>query len=131
MRDSLAAAVLTAAMLAPAAAAAPSAAASTTGMTTGSAGTLYVDNELSNTVTPISIATGTGGKPIKAGNTPTTMQITPDGKTLYVVDSSRPAGMVTPIATATNKPGKPIRTGNTPSSIVCAPTVCRSSSTTG
>ena len=37
------------------------------------------------------------------------MEITPDGKTVYVVDSGGPGGTVTPISTATNKPGKPIK----------------------
>jgi hypothetical protein len=47
------------------------------------------------------------------------------------VDSGGASGAVTPISTATNTPGKLIKTGNTPWSIVCAPAVCRSSSTAG
>jgi DNA-binding beta-propeller fold protein YncE len=114
-----------------AAAAVPGAAAATTGPVAGSAATLYVDNQISGTVTPISVATKTPGKAIKAGSGPTNMEITPNGKTVYVVDSGARVGTVTPISTATSTPGKPIKTGNTPWSIVCAPTVCRSSSTAG
>jgi YVTN family beta-propeller protein len=56
--------------------------------------------------------------------------MSPDGKTLYVANATK-VGTVTPISTATSTPGKPIKVGANPWSIVCAPTVCRSSSTTG
>lgn len=56
-------------------------------------------------VTPIATATNTVGKPIKVGCGPTSIAITPDGKTVYVGSQS---GTVTPIATATGQPGKPI-----------------------
>jgi DNA-binding beta-propeller fold protein YncE len=64
---------------------------------------------LSGTVTPISTATDTPGKPIPvsgAGSvTIGTLALTPDGKTAYVDQS----GTITPIDTATNTPGQPIR----------------------
>ena len=66
----------------------------------------YVVNEGSNTVTPISTATNTAGKPIKVGQGPRAIAITPNGKTAYVVNYG--SSSVTPISTATNTPGKPI-----------------------
>ena len=83
MRNYVTAAVLAVSVLTLA----PAARATASGTGAGSAGTLYVDNQISGTLTPISIATNTAGMPIK--------------------------------------------TGNSPWSIVCAPTVCRSSSTAG
>jgi YVTN family beta-propeller protein len=80
-------------------------------------------------VTPIAIATRRPGKAIRTGGAPSAIAITTTGKRLYVANQI--PGTVTPIATATNKPGKPIKVGSGPWSIVCAPTVCRSSSTTG
>jgi DNA-binding beta-propeller fold protein YncE len=82
----------------------------------------------SGAVTPISTATNTPGKPIRVGGSPYGAAITPDGKALYAASTP---GVVIPISTATNTPGKLIKTGNTPWSIVCAPAVCRSSSTAG
>ena len=173
MRNYVTGALLVVSALTLAAEAMPAVGAAAIATVAGSAATLYVDNQISGTVTPISIATNTPGKPIKAGSGPTTMEITPNGKMIYAVDSGpllgtvtpistaanapgKPikvgkgaygaaitpdgktlyvvndfAGTVTPITTATNTPGKPIKTGNTPWSIVCAPTVCRSSSTAG
>ena len=69
--------------------------------------TLYVasDDEGSpGTVTPISTATNTAGKPIHVGAS-VEIAITPDGKTLYGAALHK----VVPISTATNTPGKPIR----------------------
>src|SRR5580704_10740984 len=106
MRTYLTAAALIALALAPVVAAVPGAAATATRTAAGSAPTLYVDNQISGTVTPISIATNTPGKAIKAGSAPTNMEITPNGKTVYVIDSGGPFGTVTPISTATNTPGK-------------------------
>jgi len=40
------------------------------------------------------------GKPIRVGNYPTAMAMTPDGRTLYIANSS--SHTVTPISTATN-----------------------------
>jgi DNA-binding beta-propeller fold protein YncE len=63
-------------------------------------------------VTPISTATKTAGKPIKIVHQrdqgTEQVVITPDGKTVYVLDYS---GAVTPISTVTDTPGKPIELG--------------------
>jgi YVTN family beta-propeller protein len=78
----------------------------------------YVVNEGSNTVTPISTATNTAGKPIKVGQGPSAIAITPNGKTAYVVNGAQ---SVTPISTATNTPGKPITVGGIPLSVAITP----------
>ena len=59
------------------------------------------------TVTPISTAANTAGRPIEVGQSAFSAAITPNGKTVYVVMSL--AGSVTPISTATSKPGKAIK----------------------
>ena len=66
----------------------------------------------SDTVTPITTATNTPGKPIKVGDGPGGITITPDGKTVYVANFE--SGTVTPITAATNTPGKPIKVGSGP-----------------
>src|SRR4029077_19326730 len=85
--------------------------------------TAYVTNYESNTVTPITTATNTAGKPIKVGSRPSGIAITPDGKTAYVVDGvDHPGwGTVTPITTATNTAGKLIRVGGSPQTIAMTP----------
>ena len=77
--------------------------------------TVYVCND-AGTITPITIATNTAGKPISVGRNPPGFDpgwiyiaITPDGKTAYVANTA--AGTVIPIATATNTAGKPIKVG--------------------
>ena len=63
-----------------------------------------------STIRPVSLATGTVGKPIlraPRASTPWIMPaITPDGRTIYVLYLR--AGTVTPISTATNTPSTPI-----------------------
>ncbi len=59
---------------------------------------------------PFSTATDTPGKPIKVGKGITTIAITRDGKTAYVV--SYASGKVTPINTGTNTAGMPIKVKN-------------------
>jgi DNA-binding beta-propeller fold protein YncE len=73
-----------------------------------------------DTVTPISTATDTAGKPIKVGPFPSLIAITSNGKTAYVTGPGDVGGgdTVTPITTATNTPGKPIRVGRAPDAIV-------------
>jgi DNA-binding beta-propeller fold protein YncE len=79
-----------------------------TAYVTSQNGCRVTDHRCTYTVTPISTATGTPGKPIPVGFGPDTFTpeivITPDGKTAYVTTGSG----VTPISTATNTPGKPI-----------------------
>ena len=53
-----------------------------------------------------------GGKPIPVGRTPFRIAITPEGKTVYVVNMV--SGTVTPITTATNTAGTPIPVGRLP-----------------
>jgi YVTN family beta-propeller protein len=63
---------------------------------------------LMNAVIPISTATNTAGKPIRAGSA-FQIAITPDGKTAYVLNAN--AATVVPISTATDTAGKPIPVG--------------------
>jgi len=74
--------------------------------------TVYVLNQGSGTVTPISTATNTAGKPIKVGHSPCSIAIAPDGREVYVANQM--AGTVTPIDTRTNRAGKPIKVGSWP-----------------
>ena len=48
--------------------------------------TIYVANWRVDTVTPITTATNTAGKPIKVGKAPVGIAITPDGQTAYVAN---------------------------------------------
>jgi YVTN family beta-propeller protein len=84
--------------------------------------TLYAGDWDSGTVIPIRTATNTAGRPIKTGANPfaIAMAITPDGKTVYVVNEE-PHGTVTPIDTAANAAGKNIKVGVTPFAIVITP----------
>jgi DNA-binding beta-propeller fold protein YncE len=71
--------------------------------------TLYVGC-YDHTVTPISTATNTPGRPIRVSGGTFTIAFTPDGKTLYAASSTATRNAVTPISTATNRAGKPIFT---------------------
>jgi DNA-binding beta-propeller fold protein YncE len=79
----------------------------------------YVVNIGGETITPISIGNGTPGRAIRLGNSPVSMTITPDGKTVYVPCILN--GAVVPVTTATNKPGRPIKVGGSPQSVVITP----------
>lgn len=63
------------------------------------------------------------GKAIRAGTAPAELAITPDSKTVYVVDSNPlgASGSVIPIRVATNTVGKPITVGRFPFDIAIAP----------
>jgi YVTN family beta-propeller protein len=75
---------------------------------------IYVTNYGTGTVVPISTATRKAGKALHVGYEPTSIAITPNGKTVYVATVDG----VFPISTATNKVGKPIRIKNfTPNAI--------------
>jgi DNA-binding beta-propeller fold protein YncE len=82
--------------------------------------TAYVLSYEASTVTPIDVATGVAGTPIRAGNGPDGIAITPDGKTAYVADIG---GTVTPINLATGRAGTPIQFGaySDPVAIVIPP----------
>lgn len=58
------------------------------------------------TVTPIDTATDTAGSPITVGSEPSSVAITPEGTTAYVVNLA--SSNVTPIDIATNSAGIPI-----------------------
>src|SRR3989440_300106 len=81
--------------------------------------TAYVANPVSNTVTPIALATNTPGTPIAAGTSPHGIAITPDGKTAYVANEV--SSTVTPIALATNTPGPAISVDSAPIGIAVTP----------
>jgi hyaluronoglucosaminidase len=87
--------------------------------------TVYVASQGSNTVTPISAATNKPGRPIPLppGGYTTAMAITPDGKTVYVGDSTPDPelGYVTPISTATNKALPAIQIVGSPGQIAFTP----------
>lgn len=68
-------------------------------------------------VTPINVATDTAGKPVKVGRGPTAMAVTPDGKTLYVMN----AQSVTPISVATDTTRKPIKVSGRPEAMMITP----------
>jgi DNA-binding beta-propeller fold protein YncE len=82
--------------------------------------TAYVLSYEASTVTPIDVATGVAGTPIRAGNGPDAIAITPDGKTAHVADTG---GAVTPINLATGRAGTPIQFGaySDPVAIVILP----------
>jgi YVTN family beta-propeller protein len=69
-------------------------------------------------VTPINTATNTAGQPIKVGEYPFALAITPNGKVLEVVNQR--SNSVTPINIATNRAGKPISVGTGPIGIAIA-----------
>ena len=64
--------------------------------------TLYVANwgrvglwrRNGDTVTPVTLSTGTPGAPIRVGNEPQALLVTPEGRTLYVAAHD---GTVTPV----------------------------------
>lgn len=70
-------------------------------------------------VTPIRAATGEPGPRIKVGPWTDMMAVTPDGKTIYVVDQV--SDEVIPISTATRAAGRPIKVAHLPFAIVITP----------
>ena len=84
-----------------------------------SAAQAFVVSNGSNTVTPIDLATGTAGAPIKVGAAPDAIVARPDGKTVYV--ASKDSGTVTPIDVATDKAGPAIKVGKFPLTLAITP----------
>ena len=95
----------------------------------------YVANYASASVTPIRLADGRAEPPIAAGKIPTRLAASPDGATVYVLDSnifgglgpgmlpgksSFGIGQVIPIRVATNSAGRPIRAGRFPIAVAIA-----------
>jgi YVTN family beta-propeller protein len=68
--------------------------------------TAYTANYEAWTVTPIDVATGARGTPIRVGQNPNSIAITPDGKTAYTANAGD--GTVTPIDLATHIARAPI-----------------------
>jgi DNA-binding beta-propeller fold protein YncE len=97
--------------------------------------TVYVASGLNNTngtvcpavgpqraasiVTPIATATGKAGTPIRAGQNPGPMAITPDGKTVYVVSTA--SRLVIPVRVATGTALRPIRLADRGTAIAITP----------
>jgi DNA-binding beta-propeller fold protein YncE len=71
--------------------------------------TAYVTNGIASTVTPINLATGTPGKPIRLSGKPggDAIAISSNGAAAYV--ANQPSSTVTPIDLTTNRPEKPIK----------------------
>jgi YVTN family beta-propeller protein len=92
-----------------------------------SARTGYVVNTASATIapsiTPFNTTTGLPGGPIAlpAKSEPGPAAITPDGRTLYVVNEGEGANSVTPMNTATNTVGTAIPVGSAPRGLAIAP----------
>jgi YVTN family beta-propeller protein len=89
------------------------------GATTLLAGTAYVTNWGSDTVTPIDTETNGPGAAIHVGRQPDAIAITPNGATAYVANWG--SNNVTPITLATGTPGKAIAVGLHPDAIAITP----------
>ncbi|HET7017027.1 MAG TPA: serine/threonine-protein kinase [Streptosporangiaceae bacterium] len=85
--------------------------------------TAYVASAGTGTVTPIDVATGHAGTPIRVGDGADAIAITPDGKTAFVANygSNGSGNTVIPIDVATGHAGSPIRVGNGPDAIAITP----------
>ena len=70
-------------------------------------------------MTPVGTGTNIAGKAIRVGYLPWAIAITPNGKTVYVVNNG--SGTVTPVGTGTNTAGKAINVGAAPVSIAITP----------
>jgi YVTN family beta-propeller protein len=84
----------------------------------------YVVNSGDGTVTPIDLATGVTETPIPVGADPTSIAITPDGRTAYVTNygSSCPGSCtVTPIDLSTDTAEQPITVDNGANSVAVTP----------
>jgi YVTN family beta-propeller protein len=87
--------------------------------TAQTAGTAWVVNSGSGTVTPVSLRTRTAGHPVRVGADPAAIVATPDGRTLYVADSG--SGAVTPVSSVTRRAGRAIRVGRDPRALAITP----------
>jgi YVTN family beta-propeller protein len=72
-----------------------------------------------NTVTPIRTATNTADPTIPVGGEPFAMVVTPNGRTVYVGNTT--SASVTPIRVSTNSPLADIPVGNVPARVVITP----------
>lgn len=80
--------------------------------------TVWVQNMDSSTVTPIDAASGKAGVAVKLPDMPSGLAITPDGRTVYVLDGDN---LVIPINAATRRKGKAIRVPSGVDVLVMAP----------
>ena len=80
--------------------------------------TAWVDNNGSNTVTPINTATNATGTPVSL-TSPTAIAITPNGQTALI--ASWTGGTVTPVTLSTGAKGTPITVGTNPTAIAITP----------
>jgi YVTN family beta-propeller protein len=80
--------------------------------------TVWVQNTASATVTPIDAASGKAGVAVKLPDVPSGLAITPDGRTVYVLDGN---DLVIPISAATDRKGKAIRVPGGVDALAMAP----------
>ena len=80
--------------------------------------TAWVDNNGSNTVTPINTATNATGTSVSL-TSPTAIAITPNGQTALI--ASWTGGTVTPVTLSTGAKGTPIAVGTNPTAIAITP----------
>jgi YVTN family beta-propeller protein len=81
--------------------------------------TAYVANYGSNTVTPISVATGRPGPTVPAGQAPNSLAVTPGSTKVFVVGGD--SETVTPITAATGRAGRGIPVGYSPAAVAISP----------
>ncbi|HEX3832274.1 MAG TPA: alkaline phosphatase family protein, partial [Solirubrobacteraceae bacterium] len=81
--------------------------------------TAFVVSSAAGTVTPITLASRTAGRPIRVGHDPQAIALSPDGGMAYVVNSG--SDSVTPIQTATRRRERAIPVGDDPRGIAVTP----------
>jgi DNA-binding beta-propeller fold protein YncE len=81
---------------------------------------VYVVSQGSKTVTPVVAGSGKAGRPVRVASGPDALAVGPDGRTVWVVSTSRP-GFVTPIRTATNTASGRIKVGDLPFDMAVTP----------
>jgi YVTN family beta-propeller protein len=79
----------------------------------------FVVNRNSDAVTPVNLAAGIAGPPIKVGRHPDAIAGAPDGSTVYIANGG--SGTVTPINVETDAARRPIRVGAHPVAITVSP----------
>jgi YVTN family beta-propeller protein len=91
--------------------------------TAGAGPVAFVANSEAGQATPLGLTPATpaaaAGSPIPTGNGPSSVAITPDGRTAYV--TNRASNSVSPINVATAQAGAPIAVGTTPEAVAVTP----------
>lgn len=103
----------------PAADASPWSAPAATHPSAPGAPTAFVVSSAAGTVTPITLATRSAGRPIRVGHSPGAIALSPNGGTAYVVNSG--SDSVTPIETSTRRRDRAIPVGRDPRGIAVTP----------